>query len=98
MLSRMSRTDTAQPLATYTDADYEPWLDVETGFMDRLIRVLTVWWWDHVYRLQAHGVERLPTDGAYLLVPNHSSYADPFLHARPQRRHLRFMAKASMFD
>ncbi len=87
---------TSEP-RTYTDADYEQWLEVNSGPMDRLLRVLTCWWWDHVYRLQAHGVDHLPADGAYLLVPNHSSYTDPFLHARPQRRHLRFMAKASMF-
>lgn len=94
----MSRTDSTPAPATYTDADYDTWLEVETGFLDRLIRILTVWWWDHVYRLEAHGVDNLPAEGAYLLVPNHSSYTDPFLLARPQRRHLRFMAKASMFE
>ena len=95
----MSQTDTAatQP-ATYTDADYAPWIEFENGAWVRFIRMLTIWWWDHVYRLEAHGVELLPDEGAYLLVPNHSSYTDPFLHSRPQRRHLRFMAKASMFD
>ena len=98
MLCRMSHPAAASLPVTYTDADYDRWLEVETGAMDRFIRLLTVWWWDHVYRLQAHGVDNLPTEGAYLLVPNHSSYTDPFLHARPQRRHLRFMAKASMFE
>lgn len=83
--------------AGWTDADYEPWLQVDSGPVDRVVRVLTVWCWDHVYRLRAEGVERLPAQGAYLLVPNHSSYADPFLHARPQQRHLRFMAKSTMF-
>ncbi len=79
------------------ESEYEPWLELDSGAVDRTARILTVWWWDHVYRLRAHGVENLPDDGAYLLVPNHSSYADPFLHARPQRRHLRFMAKDSLF-
>lgn len=98
MLSLMAQHEAASPPATYTDADYDRWLEVDSGFIDRLARILTVWWWDHVYRLQAHGVEHLPEEGAYILSPNHSSYTDPFLHARPQSRHLRFMAKASMFD
>lgn len=77
--------------------ELERWLQVDVGPVDRLTRLLTHWLWDHGFRLQAHGVEHLPAEGGYVLVPNHSSYADPFLHARPQRRHLRFMAKDSMF-
>ena len=42
--------------------------------------------------------DKLPREGAFVLAPNHSSYADPFLLARPQRRHFRFMAKSTMFD
>lgn len=94
----MTDGSTAAAPATYTDADYELWMASNSPRFDRAIRLLTVWWWDHVARLRADGVERLPADGAYVLVPNHSSYADPFLHARPQRRYLRFMTKASMFD
>ncbi len=97
MLSCMSEPATATPPATYADADYDRWITTNTSRVERLVRVLTVWWWDHVYRLKAVGTHNLPDDGAYLLVPNHSSYADPFLHARPQRRILRFMAKASIF-
>lgn len=93
----MARTDTA-PRPTYTDADYRPWIDYETGRFDRLLRILTVWLWDHLYRLRVEGAEHIPESGAFLLVPNHSSYADPFLQARPQRRHLRFMAKSTMFQ
>ena len=85
------------PPRTYTDADYEPWLEIDPGRFDRFVRVITTWWWDHVYRLKGYGAELVPADGAFLLVPNHSSYADPFLNVRPQRRHMRFMAKASMF-
>lgn len=83
--------------AAYGDEDFRPWLERESKVVDTLARALTVWWWDHVYRLRAYGVDRLPREGAYILSPNHSSYADPFLHARPQRRHLRFMAKDTMF-
>ncbi|MEO6867947.1 MAG: lysophospholipid acyltransferase family protein, partial [Gaiellales bacterium] len=88
--------DADQPVI-YTDADYEPWLEQESARLDSTIRLFTLWYWDHVYRQRAYGVERLPDEGAYLLVPNHSSYTDPFLQARPQRRHMRFMAKSTMF-
>lgn len=98
MLSRMSTsTDTAAPAPAYTDADYAPWVNHDSRLVERIARVSSIWWWDHVYRLRAVHVERVPTEGAFLLVPNHSSYADPFLHARPLARRVRFMAKSTMF-
>lgn len=93
----MSKRAAPQPPRGYDDADFAPWLECDSTRTDRIARLLTHWFWDHVYRLEAHGVEHLPATGAYILAPNHSSYADPFVHARPQDRHLRFMAKASMF-
>lgn len=93
-----SDADAVAEPATYTDADYDRWLDVDPRRTDRLVRALTIWLWDHGFQLHAVGVEHLPESGAYLLVPNHSSYADPFLHVRPQRRQLRFMAKSTMFE
>lgn len=94
----MSRNPSATDApVTYTDEDYRPWVEQESGRVDATVRFLTHWWWDHIYRQRAYGVERLPEEGAYLLVPNHSSYTDPFVQARPQSRHLRFMAKSSMF-
>ncbi|MCW2927166.1 MAG: 1-acyl-sn-glycerol-3-phosphate acyltransferase [Thermoleophilia bacterium] len=92
----MSTTPHSEP-RTYEDADYEPWLTMKIGLLERVIRLLTLWYWNHVFRAEAHGVEHLPETGAYLMVPNHSSYADPFLQAAPQRRNLRFMAKSTMF-
>jgi 1-acyl-sn-glycerol-3-phosphate acyltransferase len=83
--------------APITEAELAPWLQVDSRAIDRVTRLLTNWLWDRGFRLRAHGVDRLPASGGFLLVPNHSSYADPFLHARPQSRHLRFMAKDSMF-
>lgn len=79
------------------EAELARWTELKLGRFDRIARLLTLWVWDHGFRLEAHGAERLPAEGGYLLVPNHSSYIDPFLHARPQRRVLRFMAKDSMF-
>jgi 1-acyl-sn-glycerol-3-phosphate acyltransferase len=80
------------------DDEYEEWIRIDSGFMDRLTRILTTWWWDHVYRLEVHGTDHVPSDGAFLLVPNHSSYADPFLQVRGIRRIVRFMTKSSVFD
>lgn len=81
----------------YSEGDFKPWLTVDSGPVERILRVFTHWWWDHVYCLKAEGVENIPAEGAFILVPNHSSYADPFIITRPQARALRFMAKDSMF-
>jgi 1-acyl-sn-glycerol-3-phosphate acyltransferase len=89
---------TAQEPHVYSDADYDPWIRHDNARTVRVVRILTVWFWYLVYRLEAHGVEHIPKDGPFLMVPNHSSYADPFLHVAPQRRLVRFMAKASMFE
>lgn len=96
MLRAEMGTDT---IDTHTSdaAEIEYWVHHRARRVERFIRFVSTWWWDHVYRLRAFGVEHLPDEGAYLLVPNHSSYTDPFLHARRQRRRLRFMAKSTMF-
>lgn len=95
----MSSTTTDTPPApTHTDAEFEPWVNHDSRLVERIVRVLSIWWWDHVYRLRALHVDRVPTEGAFLLVPNHSSYTDPFLNARPLTRRVRFMAKDSMFS
>lgn len=93
----MARTADTAPESSYTDADYRPWMDHATGSFDRTLRILTERLWIHLYRLRGEGAEHIPESGAFLLVPNHSSYADPFLQALPQRRRLRFMAKSTMF-
>lgn len=98
MLRAMSTPATHPPAAVYTDADYDAWIQQDPGRTVRIVRVLTEWFWDHVYRLQAHGIEHVPAEGPYILAPNHSSYADPFLHVRPIPRLVRFMAKSSMFE
>jgi 1-acyl-sn-glycerol-3-phosphate acyltransferase len=97
MLARMSTSTDTTAASVYTDADYDPWVNHDSRLVERIVRVLSIWWWDHVYRLRAVHVERVPTEGAFLLVPNHSSYTDPFLNARPLSRRVRFMAKSTMF-
>lgn len=75
----------------------DAWVPRGNG-VDRWTRRLTTWYWRHVYRLQAHGVEHVPLDGPVLLVPNHSSYADPFLHACEVARPVRYMTKSTLLD
>lgn len=93
----MSPTSDTAPPTTYDDADFQPWIDNHSRRTENTVRFLTHWWWDHVYRLRAVGTEHLPETGGYLLIANHSSYTDPFIHARWQRRRLRFMAKSTLF-
>lgn len=97
MLPGMASPTQTAPV-THDDADFQPWIDNRSRRTERVIRLLTHWWWDHVYRLRAHGVEHVPSEGAFVLVANHSSYTDPFLHTRRQRRRLRYMAKSTMFS
>lgn len=72
-------------------------MQVHPGRLERVLRLLTVGILDTIFRLKTYGTENIPTSGAFLFCPNHSSNLDPFFHARGQRRLLRFMAKDTMF-
>jgi acyl-[acyl-carrier-protein]-phospholipid O-acyltransferase / long-chain-fatty-acid--[acyl-carrier-protein] ligase len=50
-----------------------------------------------VYRIRTHGGERIPTEGAAVLVCNHVSYMDALLLVATQQRRLRFMVPASIY-
>jgi 1-acyl-sn-glycerol-3-phosphate acyltransferase len=53
-----------------------------------------------LFKLEIHGAEKLPRDGAYILTPNHYSEADPLavaLAVWKAGRAPRFMAKESLF-
>jgi 1-acyl-sn-glycerol-3-phosphate acyltransferase len=53
-----------------------------------------------VFRLAAHGVERLPAEGGFVLAANHTSNFDPWPLGLPlwPKRQLYFMAKAELFN
>jgi 1-acyl-sn-glycerol-3-phosphate acyltransferase len=53
-----------------------------------------------LFRLAAHGVERLPAEGGFVLAANHTSNFDPWPLGLPlwPRRQLYFMAKAELFN
>jgi 1-acyl-sn-glycerol-3-phosphate acyltransferase len=53
-----------------------------------------------VFRLQAHGAERLPESGGFVMAANHTSNLDPWPLGVPlwPQRQLFFMAKVELFN
>jgi 1-acyl-sn-glycerol-3-phosphate acyltransferase len=53
-----------------------------------------------LFRLEAHGVENLPSEGGFVLAANHMSNFDPWPLGLPiwPKRQLYFMAKAELFN
>jgi len=85
------------PQVAPTEAEYAFWVNTRVGWFHRLIRIFTSWLWDFGFRLRSYGQENIPAEGAFLMVPNHSSYTDPFVQVKGQHRVVRFMAKGSLF-
>ncbi len=60
-----------------------------------LIAVLSpvVWWFCRLlFKIEFHGVENIPSDGACIITPNHVTYADPIWITIPVRRRVYYMA------
>jgi 1-acyl-sn-glycerol-3-phosphate acyltransferase len=53
-----------------------------------------------LYRLEAHGTERLPPEGGFVLAANHTSSLDPWPLGLPlwPERQLHFMGKVELFN
>jgi len=49
------------------------------------------------FRVEIHGRENVPEDGAYIVASNHASYFDPFIVCMATRRSVAFMAKEELF-
>jgi 1-acyl-sn-glycerol-3-phosphate acyltransferase len=49
------------------------------------------------FRIEFHGVERVPAEGPTIIAPNHASYIDPIWVSLPITRPLRYMAWDKMF-
>jgi len=50
-----------------------------------------------LYRVELHGVERIPAEGSAILTPNHESLIDPWLLGLTTPRPIRYMAKAELW-
>lgn len=50
-----------------------------------------------LYRIEVHGAERIPTNGACILTANHESIVDPFILAVVTTRPIHYMGKAELF-
>src|SRR6185295_354174 len=52
-----------------------------------------VWWFCRLlFKIEFHGVENIPSDGACIITPNHVTYADPIWITIPIRRRVYYMA------
>jgi 1-acyl-sn-glycerol-3-phosphate acyltransferase len=63
--------------------------------MRLLIRLLTpiVWWACRaLFKIEFHGVENVPLEGACIITPNHVTYADPIWITIPMPRRIYYMA------
>src|SRR2546426_10998258 len=60
-----------------------------------LIAVLTpfVWWFCRMlFKVEFHGVDNIPREGACIITPNHVTYADPIWITIPMPRRIYYMA------
>lgn len=52
-----------------------------------------VWWFCRMlFKIEFHGVENIPSEGACIITPNHVTYADPIWITIPVRRRVYYMA------
>ena len=65
------------------------WFYIARGFCAIFCRILL--------RLEFHGLENVPDNGAFLMISNHQSFLDPILCGIRLKRHLNFLARDSLF-
>ena len=63
------------------------------SFLRHLSRVICLIY----FRIEFHGVERVPLEGPVIVAPNHASYFDPIWVSIPIRRQLRYMTWEKFF-
>jgi 1-acyl-sn-glycerol-3-phosphate acyltransferase len=57
------------------------------------------WWLCRVlFKIEFHGIENVPREGACIITPNHVTFADPVWITIPIRRRLHYMAWDRMFE
>jgi 1-acyl-sn-glycerol-3-phosphate acyltransferase len=50
------------------------------------------------FHMHVAGADRVPSEGAVIIAPNHKSQLDPFFLGASTRRRIRFMGKAELFE
>ena len=61
-------------------------------FVIDMLRPFVRWLCRFWFKAEFHGVENIPAEGACLITPNHTSYADPIWLTVPIRRRVYYMA------
>ncbi len=65
---------------------------------DFLVRFIGVVLTRCIYRIRAHGVENIPSEGPALLVSNHVTWADPVLLSVLTQRRIRFLMSREIME
>lgn len=90
MKPEMKRQTAVEMSDTYTPLDM-PQLHSSGGRYFRFVRATCAGVFRLYFRLKFHGLENIPSQGPYILAPNHQSYLDPFWVSVPFRYPLRYM-------
>ncbi|MGA9769208.1 MAG: lysophospholipid acyltransferase family protein [Blastocatellia bacterium] len=67
-------------------------------FVIAVLRPFARWWCRVFFKIEFHGVENIPSEGACLITPNHITYADPIWITIPIRRRIYYMAWDKPFE
>lgn len=70
------------------------WSLIILNIIRPVVHIILRW----LYRMEFHGLENIPREGAVILTPNHISYLDPILVGVAVKRRLFFMTWNRMFD
>lgn len=63
----------------------------------RFVRWITVWFCTLYWRMDVHGLEHVPDDGAFIVSGNHRSNVDSLIVAVVTKRRMRYFGKHSMW-
>ncbi|HSB08992.1 MAG TPA: lysophospholipid acyltransferase family protein [Blastocatellia bacterium] len=67
-------------------------------FLLAVIRPFARWFCRLVFKIEFHGVENIPSEGACIITPNHVTYFDPIWITIPIRRRVHYMAWDKPFE
>src|SRR5688572_6623532 len=78
---------------TRAEMTIEAWVAVRPQRIQRAGRVLSRRLGKWLFNYRAFNSHHVPTEGGFIIAPNHGSYADGFFFANGFDRTVRFMAK-----